>query len=81
MKLLYFLAAFIPANNAISCFTCASDSTANCAADGAVQVCADNAQSCQITMRRRAGDVEQVIFEIWSKIEILVKNKNLGRKP
>ena len=60
MKISAFFVTLIQTSSALSCFTCHSESTSLCATNGTVVECSDNAQSCQITMRKRAGEVEQV---------------------
>ena len=44
----------------LSCFTCHEANVGACAANGTVVQCQDNEESCQLTMRRRDGEVEQV---------------------
>ena len=44
----------------LSCFTCHDADVGACAANGTVVQCQENEQSCELTMRRRDGDVEQV---------------------
>ena len=46
----------------ITCFSCHERDMTSCLANGSVVACQLNEETCQLTMRKRLGEVEQVIF-------------------
>ena len=58
MKLFGLLFA---SSQALDCFTCVGKNWEDCEQNGSVQQCLDNEESCQVTERKRDGDVYRVI--------------------
>ena len=60
MKLFSLIAVLVQSGESLSCFTCDELSSADCLANGVVEICEANEDSCVLEMRKRDGLVEQV---------------------